>query len=325
MKTYMQCREQTTTVNGFCSTQKKISYGTAQGSILGPLIFIMYVNDIFSLLDQETSIHMYADDTLLMCKADDINMVTVKAQKIFNKMTTWCEANKMTINVEKTKYMVIRPTKPPNEPSFNANQTKLSTVHHYEYLGFLLDDKLSMNDYLDVMWKKTNSKLGILSKIRRFISEKTATKIYKSMIRHHLYYIDFVVDSGSADRIKKLDTLQKKALRRIEYCIDPDGRQNVDSLKGRYNIEDLRLRRKRNLIKIMYSQSANMEYIKEKSNERTLRSMNKIKMNYNFTSITKVFNSPLYRGTRLWDSLPASLQNETDKNSFKKKISLHTF
>ena len=73
-----------------------------------------------------------------------------------------------------------------------------------------------MNDYLDVMWKKTPQNLGLLSKIRRFISEKTAVRIYKTMIRPHLDYIDFVVDSGSSDRVQKLDRLKKKALRRIE-------------------------------------------------------------------------------------------------------------
>ena len=128
--------------------------------------------------------------------------MTEKAERIFQKLTTWCEENKLTINVEKTKYMVIRPNKPSNEPQFEISQIKLSTVHHYEYLGLLLDDKLSMNDYLDVMWKKNNAKIGILSKIRRFISEKTAVRVYKTMIRPHLDYIDFVVDSGSAERVK---------------------------------------------------------------------------------------------------------------------------
>ena len=83
----------------------------------------------------------------------------------------------------------------------------------------LLDDKLTMNEYADVMWKKANAKVGILARIRRFISENTAAKIYKTMIRPHLDYIDFVIDSSSADRVKRLDILQNKALRRIEYCI----------------------------------------------------------------------------------------------------------
>ena len=86
-------------------------------------------------------------------------------------------------------------------------------------------------------------------------------------------------------------------------------------------IEELRLRGKRNLVKRMYAQSKNIEDLKATSVERTLRSANKIKMKNDFTNITKVYNSPLYRGIRLW----ASLQKEEDKYYFKKKISAHTF
>ena len=325
MLEYMASRKQTTTVNGFSSSQAQVTYGTAQGSILGPLIFILYVNDIFVSLGQDNSIHMYADDTLLMCKDNDITTVTEKAQKVFQKMSVWCEANKLSINAEKTKYMVIRHTKAPQEPNFSVQGGKISTVHQYEYLGILLDDKLAMNDYLDTMWKKTNSKLGILAKIRRFISEKTAVRIYKTMIRPHLDYIDFVVDSGSADRIKRLDTLQKKALRRIEYCINVENRQDKDVLQDKYKIEDLKLRRKRNLLKIMHTLSSDSENLKTVSIERDLRSTTKVKLKNDFTSKTKVFNSPLYRGIRLWDSLPSNLQKERNKYIFKHRISLHTF
>ena len=80
----------------------------------------------------------------------------------------------------------------------------------YEYLGMNLDDRLSMNDYLNVIWKKVNTTIGILSRIRRFILDKTAVRIYKCMIRPHLDYIDFVIDSGSADKVQRLDNLNKK-------------------------------------------------------------------------------------------------------------------
>ena len=325
MLEYMATRKQTTTVNGFSSPQAKVTYGTAQGSILGPLIFILYVNDLFHSLDQENSIYMYADDTLLMCKANDIDTVTEKAQIIFQKMSLWCEANKLTVNADKTKYMVIRHTKAPHEPNFTAQGYKISTVHQYEYLGILLDDKLSMNNYLDSMWKKANSKLGILSKIRRFISEKTAIRIYKTMIRPHLDYIDFVVESGSADRIRRLDNLQKKAIRRIEYCINVESRQDKKVLQDKYKIEDLALRRKRNLVQIIHTLSTDKDNLKTISTVRELRSTTKVKMKNDFTSKTKVFNSPLYRGIRLWDSLPSSIQKEENKYAFKRKISLHAF
>ena len=84
-----------------------------------------------------------------------------------------------------------------------------------------------------------------MAKIRRFITEKTAMKIYKCMIRPHLDYIYFVVESGSADRIKKLDTFQKKAIRRIEYCMVPENRQSIDVYLEKYKIESLHLRQKK--------------------------------------------------------------------------------
>ena len=309
MVNYMSCRNQTTVVNGHVSTRAPVTYGTAQGSILGPLIFILYVNDLFDYIKHDSSIYMYADDTLLVCESDNIDSVTMK--------------NKLSINFTKTKYMVIKHTKVPNEPTLIVEKNNINTVNQYEYLGVVLDDKLTMNKYLDAIWKKTNSKLGILAKIRRFISEKTAIRIYKCMIRPHLDYIDFTIDSGSADRIQKLDNLQKKAVRRIEYCLNPENRQNIETLMEKYNIESLRLRRKKNLAKIMYIQSSKIDNLKMSTTNIVLRSTRKVKMKKDFTSKTRVYNSPLYRGLRLWDSLPENIQKETDKASFKKRIATH--
>ena len=261
MVNYMSCREQTTVVNGHVS-QAPVTYGTAQGSIVGPLVFILYVNDLFDYIKHDSSIYMYADDTLLVCESDNIDSVTMKTGLAFEPMQRWCNANKLSVNFTKTKYMVIKHTKVPNEPTLVVEKNNINTVNQYEYLGMVLDDKLTMNKYLDTIWKKTNSKLGILAKIRRFILEKTAIRIHKCMIRPHLDYIDFTIDSGSADRIQKLDNLQKKAVRRIEYCLNPANRQNIETLMEKYNIESIRLRRKKNLAKIMYTQSSKIDNVK---------------------------------------------------------------
>ena len=82
------------------------------------------------------------------------------------------------------------------------------------------------------------------------------------MIRPRLDYIDFTIDSGSADRIQNLDNLQKKAVQRIEYCLNPENRQNIETLMEKYNIESIRLRRKRNVTKIMYTQSSKIDNLK---------------------------------------------------------------
>ena len=145
------------------SSQAHVTHGTAQGSTLGPLIFILYVNVIFESLNSDTSTFMYADDTLLVCRSDTISTAPENVQKV---LEVWCEGNKLGIN-----------TKVDHEPQLKIGDYKIGTVCLYEYLGIILDDKLTMNHYLDSMWKKANAKVGILAKIRRFITEKTATNI----------------------------------------------------------------------------------------------------------------------------------------------------
>ena len=86
----------------------------------------------------------------------------------------------------------------------------LACVKSYEYLGLILDNKLNMHQQLDSMYKKSNMKLGILTKIRRFISEKTAVRICKTMIHPHLEYVDFIIESRNKDEIDKIDQYVKR-------------------------------------------------------------------------------------------------------------------
>ena len=128
---------------------------------------------------------MYADDTLIVCKSNDIREVTLDIQNALVKMFTWCTANKLSIIFSKTKHMTIQHTKPDLEPEVHVNNKCVSTVKSYEYLG--------MNDHIDNMWKKANTKVGILSKIRRFISQKNSINIYKCMIRPHWTILIFLL------------------------------------------------------------------------------------------------------------------------------------
>ena len=105
------------------------------------------------------------------------------------------------------------------------------------------------------------------------------------MVRPHLDYIDFVIDSSSADRVKRLDTLQNRALRRIEYCMIKEDRLSYSLLQTKYNIEDLRLRRKKNLLKIIHAKSSDLESVDLESHIE-LRSNDKVKIKMDFTAKT---------------------------------------
>ena len=98
---------------------------------------------------------MYADDTLQVCESDNIDSVTMKTRLAFESMQKWCNTNKLSITFTKTKYTIIKHTKVPNELTLDVEKNNISIVNQYEYLDMVLDDKLTMNKYLDTIWEKT--------------------------------------------------------------------------------------------------------------------------------------------------------------------------
>ena len=110
LDSYINNRYQCTKVNSCTSSELKLSYGTAQGSILGPLLFILFVNDLFEEIENRKSILMYADDTLLINNGTTVDESIVNSQKTLDIVTNCCRLNKMTINIGKTKYMIINPS-----------------------------------------------------------------------------------------------------------------------------------------------------------------------------------------------------------------------
>ena len=141
-----------------------------------------------------------------------------------------------------------------------------------EYLGVTIDKDLEMVSHVDNMYEKANSKLGILSKIHRYITEETAVKLYKTMIRPYLEYVDFVIESSTKKKIDRIDNLQRKALRRFEYCNNPEDRQTYDELGCKYNVEKLSVRRKRSLLRMINIESKDSNDIKKDSHGMNLRS-----------------------------------------------------
>ena len=228
----------------------------------------------------------------------------------------------MTVNTSKTKFMSINPHSncPVNTTRLYIDETPLMQVHVYEYLGVHIDDKLTMKNHIENVCKSVQRKYGILRKIRRYISCKTALLVYKVMIRPHFDYGDYLIDSGTQCNIDKLEKIQNRILRTVEYENRVGKREDMVKLKSAYNIEDLATRGKRNLLKLMFKHSLDKENIDYHRPDRVLRSNDKVKLKSRFTRITKIQRSPYYRGVQLWNMLPTELQNEKNAKRFKGNI-----
>ena len=185
----------------------------------------------------------------------------------------------------------------------------LQQVHKYEYLGVVMDDKLCMNSHINHIVKKVQGRLSTLRKFRRHITATTALRIYKGLMLCHLDYGDFVVESGNKENIDRLDKLQNRSLRCIEYCLDATKHMTLNELYHKYNVEPLSQRRERNLLKIMYGESKNIGNIDMYRPTMVLRSNNTVKMHHKFTKITKIQKSPYYVGLLYGTSYPRSTKH----------------
>ena len=143
--------------NNQISKEMTVSYGVPQGSILGPCLFIIYVNDLlYSMLDHPgVNIEMYADDTVLYVSDLCPKIAQEKNKAVIKRLHSWCVKNKLTINFKKTKHMVIHrdsTTTLDNEIKIKVGNNYIENVSIYHYLGVDLDKGLTYNKILDSMF-----------------------------------------------------------------------------------------------------------------------------------------------------------------------------
>ena len=322
ISSYFESRHQRTCVDGIFSDISKVTYGTNQGSIIGPLIFIIYVNDIFNLLNEKNEVIMYADGTLIMCEGSTILESNSRCQTKLDSLIQWCDKNKLSVNIKKTKCMHINSFDESTDVRLYIRGKPIEIVKHFEYLGMIIDNKLQMYKHADNVYKKARQKLGMLYKIRKFITLNTALLLYKVMIRPHVEYGDFLIDSSTQKCIDRIERLQERTVRVIEYEHLPNKRKEMSKLKSSLGIEDLAVRRKRSLLRLMYSLSKQPTNVEIATISMSLRSSKKLKLKSDFTRLTKIQRSPYYRGLYLWNSLPEKLQKETNRLKFKMNVKL---
>ena len=222
MSSYLTNRYQQTVCNGITSSLKPLTCGVPQGSIMGPLFFVLYINDITNVITCSEAI-LYADDTVLYTHAKTINDAERIIQRDLTELDNWCIHNKLTINVSKTKCMLIttRNATVTIKPTITLHNTKLDGVESYKYLGVNIDKHLTFKPQTNYAIKSVSSKIYLLSKIRYLINTSAAIKIVKAMILPYLDYGDFLYFSTTQELLTKLQRLLNRALR-LAICYNSD-------------------------------------------------------------------------------------------------------
>lgn len=214
---YLSNRQQRTKVNNTISDSRAIAVGVPQGSILGPLLFVIYVNDL-PLQVQRCKMVLYADDTAIFYAAKSMEEVESVLVSEMNKIEQWLQCNKLTLNASKSKYMLFGTTARINSTQdlhIQVKGTDIKRTSAIKYLGLWLDENLTWSTYIDKLCKNVSRRLSLLSRVRRFIDIKTLNLLYNALVLPKFDYCDVVWSNCNQTMSQKLQRLQNRAGRII--------------------------------------------------------------------------------------------------------------
>ena len=291
--------------------------GVPQGSTLGPLLFIVFINDIINVVSHST-IHLYADDTVLYCSSRDPYTARNLVQVDLDNIVQWCTNNKLTINTKKTKSMIFGTKymlKKLDKPKVKLDGSILGNVDHYKYLGVILDSTLNFTKHINNIIKTVSHKLVLLSKTRQFITQAASVRIYNSMILPYMDYGDVAYQAATSDLLCKLQRLQNRALRIITKY--DDNYQSTTAIHQSLRILPLSRRRYVHTNNFAYKRSIQPKYV---DNRNLLTRAHGKKLLLCPRPRTERFkNSVVYTTAKCWNELSLDEQHASSYNSFKLK------
>ena len=181
-------RQQYVSINGFESSKLDIKCGVPQGSTLGPLLFLLYINDLRFSLKRSTASHFAGDTSITYASRKMKSLETVLNQDL-KTTSDWLKANRLSLNIDKSKLILFKSKRKRfnnNNISIKINGCKMEPSNHVKYLGLHLD--LSWNDHINQLSKKLSRSNGILSKLRHVVPQKTIISVYYALFYLHLLY-----------------------------------------------------------------------------------------------------------------------------------------
>ena len=180
-ESYLNERQQYVDFDGTPSNYNRILTGVPQGSILGPLLFIIYINDI-AQSSKHFNFIIYADDTTL-CSTLKINADATQLNMELNNVSRWLNLNKLSLNVKKTKAIAFHmPQKKIIQPNIQINGSNIAFVENFVFHGITINNKLNWNSHINKVTNKISKTVGLLNKLRSFLPSGVLQTIYNTLI-----------------------------------------------------------------------------------------------------------------------------------------------
>lgn len=319
---FLTNRLQYVTVNGHDSPEISVTSGVPQGSVLGPLLFLIYINDLPDCVS--SSVHLYADDCVLYREIrtdDDRNIL----QTDLNNIRNWCDKWLMKLNPKKCKLMTVS-RQPNNSSTYKLGDVYLDQVSSYRYLGVTISFNLTWNAHINVITNNANRTLGYIR--RNFSNAPLSLKmlLYKTLVRSKLEYAAAIWNPHHENLIRHLELIQNNAARFI--LSDYHRTSSVTAMKHHLSLPPLSLRRKYFRLCLFHKTYHHPSLRNELITPPTYHSSridheHKVKGTFCYTNTFSCSFIPVTSND--WNRLPGDIVSISDHSLFRHSLSAHLF
>lgn len=214
IQSYLSGRTQFACVNGVSSLRKPLTVGVPQGSNLGPLLFLIYINDL-AKMELHGIPRLFADDTSLSYEEKDAEQIIRQMTEDMEKLQGFFAENLLSLNLSKTKYVIFHSSRlrvPPHSDVI-VNSTSIDKVEYFKYLGLNLDATLTWNQHIAELRKCISSTCGLLWRISKFLPQKALITMYHAFVQSKLQYLVSIWGAAAKTRLKPLQATQNRCLK----------------------------------------------------------------------------------------------------------------
>ncbi len=321
---YLTNRLQIMFVNGIASTPKVVLTGVPQGSVLGPLLFLIYINDIRNAV-HNVSIRLFADDTNIFVYSRDCGILIDDTKRVVRNLKTWFDANKLTLHLGKTNYTIFHSTKRHHIcfDQFDFDNIIINRTDTTKYLGLIIDHELSWKQHIDALCSSLIKYVGIFYKIRDCIPDDTRLQLYNAFVFSRISYGIEIYGMAKQSIIRPLQIMQNRILKTLTY---KPRRYPTNTLYFDNEILQINEIHREKIYTLLYKYTCgklpSIFHEIFKPNIHTVNRATRHNQLFIVSHFKKFHGRMLLNnyGRELWQPLPHDIKNSSSLHTYKQKI-----
>lgn len=321
IRNFLSLRQQFTTAGDFNSELADVTSGVPQGTVLGPLLFLIYINDLPQSLT--SCVRLFADDCVLYRKINNPDDHLL-LQSDIDRIVNWCHKWQMTLNTAKCKLVSFTRKRTNSDFAYSLNNSPIIAVSAYQYLGVELTSNLSWVSHINTITAKASRTLGYLKRNLKSAPSHLRKLSYETYVRPKLEYASAIWAPHQTYLINQIESIQNRAARFISSSYSRF--DSVSLIKQNYSICLLETRRNISLLCLIHRlcHSPGGTWFSH------LEPLNKESRNFNTKSFKRIFgtslsfnNSSLPRAIKLWNDLPDAVVSVSDPTLFRSELTTY--